>query len=64
MTSRNGLGLVRKVIPVEQGLRHPKGRESKEISLVRKVIPVEQGLRLPYQIKFSIEVAPLERLFQ
>ena len=39
---------VRKVIPVEQGLRlnnfnnmNQKGREN-----VRKVIPVEQGLRL------------------
>ena len=38
--------MVRKVIPVEQGLRHGSVTlQQMDRSLVRKVIPVEQGLR-------------------
>ena len=36
---------VRKVIPVEQGLRLPYTLDSNLQVFVRKVIPVEQGLR-------------------
>ena len=38
--------LVRKVIPVEQGLRLQQMNRKKVTLSVRKVIPVEQGLRL------------------
>ena len=61
-TNNNG---VRKVIPVEQGLRHLLDKyiicTNKN---VRKVIPVEQGLRLVKIVFTSKWITVLERLFQ
>ena len=53
MTISTDASNVRKVIPVEQGLRQGRWHAGKSTEeLVRKVIPVEQGLRLnrTYQI--------------
>ena len=56
---------VRKVIPVEQGLR-PLFNNSvlQLVNVVRKVIPVEQGLRLLIVKQMIFNLMTLERLFQ
>ena len=64
-TNKPLLLVVRKVIPVEQGLRLlPLRRILPVFPGVRKVIPVEQGLRLYLFVKqYHLNIS-LERLFQ
>ena len=37
--------MTQKVIPIEQGLKHQRGRGPEGLEMTQKVIPIEQGLK-------------------